>query len=1335
MNSKTIKIVSAVLSAVLVLAVICAGAYLSREKKTFDRQKYNLSLTQIYSRYNTPEAFYNYEGGDSFALSRLLVYGSGGRSYGAKIVAYDEENDFSVLQYETSRDAQKAYYKIQSDGLIAEPDGTAKLAASDVGTIYPEGSNAVGTPQYISKIGMNKSLVKVAVIDTGMMYDHEELQGRIYNSGYDLSGDGCSNAYYDKNKAGTSYGHSTFVAGIIANNTPDTVKIVPYKVVPFGSDSATASSIISAINDAVSNDVSVINISLTSSSSGNSFRTAIRNAKSKGVCVVAAAGNQGREIKSIYPASIEETITVSALSNDFTSFASFSNYGSLVDFCATGRKVKSLDVYSSPTDSKYRTNNGTSFSAPYVASLCADIKTVNKDISYDDLYSVLKDFSLDLGDEGKDDYFGWGMPVISDITYTDNESYTYKIPEGTLSVYGTKDYSADTQPWRAFAAELVRVSIDDSVDRIGNYNFFNVKSATFTRRESYDKIGIYAFYGCENVKEFTFTENCSEVGKGAFGGIDNMVIYGYRNTPAETYALGEGITFNSLGCKHNYFIDIFDPTSTEEGYTLYTCTVCGESYRGAYIQPELIAEGKCGDDMTYSYYDTGKLELSGTGKMYDYSDTPSPWQEYSSDINRIQIDSGVACISAFAFYGCDAINRIICDDSNENLRAVSNVLYSRDMSKLILLPKVRGAIYNLPDSVSDFDASALLLSGGQGIAFNDNFVIEGDIVRDKHGNIICALPSYSENSLSIDSDISVKDYAFILTSCPQKLLASSRGISYGAYSVGYTFDGTMIKNALSVETYDSGSSREYAEQNGFDCKTYNKGECGENAEWYYDTESASLTISGEGALYDCADISEVPWSSYITTVKAVVIGDGITELPDYAFYNAKSLRTLTLPFSISAPENATVWYNCNGIRTINFTLGSGYSDDYKKDGVLLYKFTPWYLSRNTTTSLSIDKNIISVGSSMFRGLSSLVSLTLDKCEEIKEDAFINCTKLNTFTLNSKLCKIADYALFGYKISETSDYRMYTSPVMYCYDDSSARDYCDTFGCKRESLGCGHSRNIEIISSEIHTCCYDSVYEYHCYDCGGDYIDHIPTSNGHYVSAVLKTCGGVPISNADVYIDGEYVAVTNSRGGFVAEEIKCGEHIAEFRYDSVVFAEATVSVDKSDVFENITVAFGDFNRDGIVNGRDLAYVKTQGVDRDIVFDWGENAEDLSLSEKSEPLITPFTTGHTFSPDESSDYRQRFSVTVVNESEYSLVSSGFIFGISMEEDDLVLEKANTVNDDGNTVRIAETTDFSSPAKQLIYGRKSKEGWFSVRYYITYTNGVKMHTYYSDVYKYVY
>ncbi len=80
--------------------------------------------------------------------------------------------------------------------------------------------------------------------------------------------------------------------------------------------------------------------------------------------------------------------------------------------------------------------------------------------------------------------------------------------------------------------------------------------------------------------------------------------------------------------------------------------VPSESPSATPIGQEIIASGKCGDNLTWTLDGDGVLTISGTGAMYDYG-TPSPWREYyDTKLRRLKIENGVTYIGKRAFVEC-----------------------------------------------------------------------------------------------------------------------------------------------------------------------------------------------------------------------------------------------------------------------------------------------------------------------------------------------------------------------------------------------------------------------------------------------------------------------------------------------------------------------------------------------------------------------------------------------------------------------------------------------------------------------------------------------------------
>lgn len=215
--------------------------------------------------------------------------------------------------------------------------------------------------------------IKVAVLDSGVDLNHEDLSSKVV---------GRAN-FSGAASADDNYGHGTHVAGIVAavHNSVGVAGVCPECTILAGkilNDSGVGSSsgLASGINWAVSSGAKVINMSVGVRAS-RTLETAVNNAWSKGVVLVAAAGNGGNQTK-IYPAGYPNVIAVAATDNKDAK-ASWSTYGaSWVDIAAPGVNVYSTfpnhPFYLAKPNNRslnYDVGNGTSMSAPIVAGVVA----------------------------------------------------------------------------------------------------------------------------------------------------------------------------------------------------------------------------------------------------------------------------------------------------------------------------------------------------------------------------------------------------------------------------------------------------------------------------------------------------------------------------------------------------------------------------------------------------------------------------------------------------------------------------------------------------------------------------------------------------------------------------------------------------------------------------------------------------------------------------------------------------------------------------------------------------------------------------------------------------
>ena len=286
--------------------------------------------------------------------------------------------------------------------------------------------------------------IKVAVIDTGIDYDHPDLAANC-KGGYDFVN--------NDNDPMDDHGHGTHCAGIIAavaGNEIGVVGVAPeahlYAVkVLDSSGSGYLEDVLAGIEWAVNNGMQIISMSLGTKSDYQSLHDACDSAYYENcVLLVAAAGNEATSwsVKRdkdtiIYPAKYDSVIAVGATDQN-DKRASWSSTGPALELVAPG-----VDIYSTYWDDTYATKSGTSMACPHVSGTAALVFVSSVDPAYDsngdgkwdasEVRQKLRDTADDLGDPGWDSHYGYGIvnaykaapgedktpPTISDLNPAD----------------------------------------------------------------------------------------------------------------------------------------------------------------------------------------------------------------------------------------------------------------------------------------------------------------------------------------------------------------------------------------------------------------------------------------------------------------------------------------------------------------------------------------------------------------------------------------------------------------------------------------------------------------------------------------------------------------------------------------------------------------------------------------------------------------------------------------------------------------------------------------------------------------------------------------------------
>ena len=186
--------------------------------------------------------------------------------------------------------------------------------------------NPVFLPQISSNSNVTGNGIIIAIIDTGIDYNHPDLgggfgEGKTVIGGYDFI-DNDSDPMDE-------LGHGTHIAGIVLNIAPNS-KLLAYRVVDYNG-LVKSSDVIQAMNLAISDGADIINLSLGSMSESNELRKSIKQITDSGIIVITAVGNSGPVFASIGdPAKYEDVISVgSQYTNDVNSTLAIINIDSL----------------------------------------------------------------------------------------------------------------------------------------------------------------------------------------------------------------------------------------------------------------------------------------------------------------------------------------------------------------------------------------------------------------------------------------------------------------------------------------------------------------------------------------------------------------------------------------------------------------------------------------------------------------------------------------------------------------------------------------------------------------------------------------------------------------------------------------------------------------------------------------------------------------------------------------------------------------------------------------------------------------------------------------------
>ena len=360
-----------------------------------------------------------------------------------------------------------------------------------------------------------------------------------------------------------------------------------------------------------------------------------------------------------------------------------------------------------------------------------------------------------------------------------------------------------------------------------------------------------------------------------------------------------------------------------------------------------VQTGKCGENVTYSLdTETGVLTINGTGPMYDYSSTNSPFYD---KIKSVIIENGITSIGERAFEGCTSLTGV----------TIPNCVTSIGINAFSDCTSLTSV--TISDSVTGIGDSA----------FYNCKSLTNVTIPNSVTNIGDGAFSYCTSLATIEVSDNNKNYSSV--------------------------DGILFNNDKSeLIVYPAGKTdSEYTISNSV-IKIGNYAFCGCTSLTSVTIEN-NVTSIGVAAFRDCSSLTSVTIPNSVTSIeygtfsycenlKSVTIGNSVKSIGDSAFSWCESLTSVTIPDSVTS-IGVSAFSGCISLTSVTIpnsvtSIGS-------------YAF--YYCT--SLTSVTIGNSVTSISDSAFYYCTSLTNVTIpNSVTNIDDGAFKQCTSLASITI-------------------------------------------------------------------------------------------------------------------------------------------------------------------------------------------------------------------------------------------------------------------------------------------------------------------------------------------------
>ena len=364
----------------------------------------------------------------------------------------------------------------------------------------------------------------------------------------------------------------------------------------------------------------------------------------------------------------------------------------------------------------------------------------------------------------------------------------------------------------------------------------------------------------------------------------------------------------------------------------------------------IIQQGNCGTNVTWSLSQEGVLTISGNGAMKNYTyKSEMPWYKYNSQIQAVNIESGVTSIGNYAFYGMPVLKQVTIPDGVKTVGAYA-------FKNCTVLKNVQ-----LPTGLKKLGESAFYGCG----ALERIAVPEG----------IYTIWAYTFKNCTSLTEVTL----------PSTLIKLDEAAFYGCASL----EEIDIPDQVSIIGI-------YSFKNCSRLRTVSL--------------PSALTSVREAAFYGTA-LTDVELPKQVqsigayafkncTGLKNVYMPDGLQKIGESAFYGCSDLKTLEMPDSVTVISDYA-FRKCTGLQGVQF------SANLKTIGECAF------YGCTGLTELQLPDTVTDMRSYAFKNCTSAGNIHIPTgIDTLKESVFYGCTGIKSIEIPANVKRIENYAFSG-----------------------------------------------------------------------------------------------------------------------------------------------------------------------------------------------------------------------------------------------------------------------------------------------------------------------------------